>query len=176
MGSFKLQMIYFQNLLRNFFAYYRNNLAMVHNEINILYIWYIVWCTSFSYSYSTESLKALKEKIELFLPKKLSHAVGTKIQPGIPSNCRIFESIKLTILRVKLTILRVKLTILRVKLTIWLSISSQFDSNILQSLWIPGRISVPPVTQIFRSKWLYFFFQWDTALQPPYTNHLIYQK
>ena len=33
-----------------------------------------------------------------------------------------------------------------------LSISSQFDSNILQLLEIPGRILVPPVTQIFRSK------------------------
>ena len=40
----------------------------------------------------------------------------------------------------------------------WLSISSQFDSNILQLLGIPGRILVPPATQLFRSKWLHFFF------------------
>ena len=37
----------------------------------------------------------------------------------------------------------------------WLSISSQFDSNILQFLGIPGRILVPPVTQLYRSKWLH---------------------
>ena len=42
---------------------------------------------------------------------------------------------------------------------IWLSISSQFDSNIPQLLWIPGRILVLPVTQLFRSKWLHFVFQ-----------------
>ena len=40
---------------------------------------------------------------------------------------------------------------------IWLSIFSQLDSNILQLLRIPGRILVPPVTQLFRSKWLQFF-------------------
>ena len=42
----------------------------------------------------------------------------------------------------------------------WLSISSQFDSNILQQLLlgIQGRVLVPPVTQFFRSKWLHFFF------------------
>ena len=34
------------------------------------------------------------------------------------------------------------------------------DSSILQLLEIPGRILVPKVTQIFRSKWLHFFFQW----------------
>ena len=38
---------------------------------------------------------------------------------------------------------------------------SQIDSNILQSLGIPGRILVPPVTQLFKSKWLHFFFQWS---------------
>ena len=41
----------------------------------------------------------------------------------------------------------------------WFSISSQSDSNILQLLRILGRILVPPVTQLFRSKWLPFFFQ-----------------
>ena len=54
----------------------------------------------------------------------------------------------------------------RVKLTPniesnWLSISSQLDSKyILQLLGIPGRIIFPPVTQLFRSKWLHFFSQW----------------
>ena len=52
-----------------------------------------------------------------------------------------------------------QIEILRVKLTIWLSIPSQFHSNILQLLGIPGRILVPPMTQFFRSKWLHFFFQ-----------------
>ena len=33
-----------------------------------------------------------------------------------------------------------------------LLISSQFDSNIIQLLWIPGWIIVPRVTQLFRSK------------------------
>ena len=37
---------------------------------------------------------------------------------------------------------------------------SQFDSNInLQLLGIPDQILVPPVTQLFTSKWLHFFFQ-----------------
>ena len=40
----------------------------------------------------------------------------------------------------------------------WLLISSQFDSNILKLLRISGQILVPPVTQLFRSKWLHFFF------------------
>ena len=35
-----------------------------------------------------------------------------------------------------------------VNLSNWLSISCQFDLNILQLLGIPGRISVPPLTQI----------------------------
>ena len=46
-------------------------------------------------------------------------------------------------------------SILRVKLTIWLSI---------QLLGIPGRILVPPVTQLFRSKWLHFFFRWSSGV------------
>ena len=66
---------------------------------------------------------------------------------------------------------------LRVKLTQhwesnWLNIESQIDStlkvkftehwesmdsNILQLPTLPGRILFPPVTQLFRSKWLNFF-------------------
>ena len=67
---------------------------------------------------------------------------GTKIRPGIPSNWRIFES-----------------NWLDIESQFWnqLSTSSQFYSNILQLLEIPGRILVPPVTQLFRSKWLHFF-------------------
>ena len=53
------------------------------------------------------------------------------------------------------SILGVKLIIWLLKLIIWLS--SQFDSNILQLLGIPCRI-LAPVTQLFRSKWLYFSF------------------
>ena len=68
----------------------------------------------------------LKEKMESFWPKNLWVTGGTEIQTGIPSNWRIFESN-------------------------WLSISSQFDSF---SNYLKPRveISVPPVTQIFRSK------------------------
>ena len=43
--------------------------------------------------------------------------------------------------------------------SIWLDIESQFHSNNLQLLGNPGRILVPPVTQVFRSKGLNFFFQ-----------------
>ena len=50
-------------------------------------------------------------------------------------------------------------SILGVELTIWLSILRQFNTNILQLLGILGQILVPPVTQLFRSKWLHFFFQ-----------------
>ena len=108
--------------------------------------------------------------MELFWPKKLSHW-RTKIPPGILSksasntlniesqivSLRIFESNWLDIES------HIDL-ILRVKLTIRLSLSSQFDSNILQLLGILGRILVPPVTQLFRSKWLHFFFQWTLSL------------
>ena len=40
-------------------------------------------------------------------------------------------------------------TKIRPGITINWRISSQFDSNILQLLGIPGRILVPPVAQIF---------------------------
>ena len=43
----------------------------------------------------------------------------------------------------------------------WRIIVSQIDSNILKLIGIPGRILVPPVTQLFRSKWLHFFFRCD---------------
>ena len=51
---------------------------------------------------------------------------------------------------------------LRIKLTQhwesnWLNIESQIGSNILQLLTLSGWILVPPVTQLFRSKWLNFF-------------------
>ena len=77
----------------------------------------------------------MEEKMKSFQPKKLSHW-RTKIQPWIPSNWRIFESN-------------------------WLDIESQFDWNILQLLGIPGWILVPPVTQLFGSKWFNFFSQWS---------------
>ena len=40
---------------------------------------------------------------------------------------------------------------------IWLSMLSQYDSNFLHLPTLPGRDLVPPVTQLFRSKWLNFF-------------------
>ena len=92
--------------------------------------------------------------------KKWSHfdlksrvTCGSKILPGIPSNWRMFESNWLDI-ESQID------SILIVKLTIWLSILSQFDWNILKLLGITGRILVPPVTKLFWSKWLHFFFQW----------------
>ena len=40
---------------------------------------------------------------------------------------------------------------------------SQIDSTILQLLGIPGRILIPPVTRLFRSKWLDFLCSSHTA-------------
>ena len=41
-------------------------------------------------------------------------------------------------------------------------IFAQFDSKILPSLGILCRILVLPLPQLFRSKWLNFFFQWSS--------------
>ena len=100
--------------------------------------------------------------------KKSSHfdlknwvTVGTKIRHGIPSNWRIFESNWLD-MESQLTFNTYSQidSILRVN---WQIIDSQYrvnsTQNILQLLGIPGRILVPPVTQLFRSKWLDFSFQ-----------------
>ena len=67
-------------------------------------------------------------------------------------------------------------SILRFKLTIWLSKSSQFYSNILQLLGIPGPILSPPVTQCYRSKWLPFFFQcwWEYSNAIPNTRKAVW--
>ena len=40
----------------------------------------------------------------------------------------------------------------------WHEIESHLDSNILQLLGIPGRILVPPMTQLFRSNYIIFSF------------------
>ena len=102
----------------------------------------------------------------------------TKIQPGKVDNWRIFESNWFKINSQIDSTLRVKLTqhwesnslniesqvdwTLRVKFTQhWesnsLNIESPIDSNILQLLTLLGRIIIPPVTQLLRSKWLNFF-------------------
>ena len=65
---------------------------------------------------------------------------GKKIRLVIPSNWRIFESN-------------------------WLDIKSEIVLNILQLLWIPGWILVPPVTLLFRAKWLHFSFSVDLFQQ-----------
>ena len=125
-------------------------------------------------------MQALHYTMRLWLnTEKKSHfdlkiwiAGGTKTKT--PSNWKIYESNWLDIESQIDSILRVKLTRnwesywleiesqidskLRVKLTIWFSILNQFTSNILQSLGIRGRILSPLVTQLFRSKWLYFSF------------------
>ena len=70
---------------------------------------------------------------------------GTKIRPGISSNWRTVD-------------------------VNWLDIECQFKLTFnIESISfkyspitrIPGRILVPPVTQLFMSKWLPFFFQWS---------------
>ena len=86
---------------------------------------------------------------------------GTQIRPGIPRNWRIFESNWLDIesqLK-KLRIFESNWLDIESQFKIWLSISSQFDWNTFQLLGIPGRILVPQVTQLYRSKWLHFFFR-----------------
>ena len=101
--------------------------------------------------------------------KELSHfdikswvTCGTKIRPGKVGNWRIFESNWLNIKSQIYSTLRVYLTLtLRVKLTHhwesnWLIIESPIDSNILQLFTLPGRITISPVTQLLRSKWLIF--------------------
>ena len=80
------------------------------------------------------------EKMESFWPKKVESLVELKFDPGFRG---IYTSQNDSILRVNLN---------------WLSISSQFVSNLLRLLGIPGRILVQPVTQSFRSKWLHFSF------------------
>ena len=84
---------------------------------------------------------ALKEKIEPFWPKKLVKSLSElKFDPGFRVIGEYMSQID---------------SILRVNFEIE---SSQFDSNILQLLGILGRILVPTVTQLFRLKWLHFFF------------------
>ena len=113
---------------------------------------------------------------------------GTKIRPGIPTNWRIFESTWLDIesqfdpgFRVIGEYLRQIDSQYWGKSTLniesnWISILSQIDSNILQLFTIPGRILVPPVTQLFRSKWLHFFFKngwWLAACSARYSSQLV---
>ena len=105
------------------------------------------WPSLYNSSSSSEvwnlhGLKFIERKNGVILTYKVESLAELKFNQGF---------------RVNLT--WVKLTILRVNLN-WLSISSQFDSNIQQLLGIPGRILVPPVTQLYRSKWLHFFFQY----------------
>ena len=65
---------------------------------------------------------------------------GTKIRQWIQSNWRIFESN-------------------------WYDIETQFDSNILQLLGIPGWILVLPVIQLFWTNWLHFFSVYRRSLK-----------
>ena len=124
----------------------------------------------------THMYRSLKEKWIHFDLKSWVTG-GTKIRPGILSNLTIFESNWLDIESQIVQLTRYWESYCqfdsqiesiwpsnRVNLTpniesIWHLISSQFDSNIITLLRIPGRILVPPVTQLFRSKWLHFFYQ-----------------
>ena len=109
----------------------------------------------------------------LDIESQIDSILRVKLTRYWESNWFDIESQIDSILRVKLTrywesnwldiesqidsILRVKLT--RYWESNWLDIDSQIVSNIFQLLGIPDRILVPPVTQLFRSKWLNFFFQ-----------------
>ena len=120
--------------------------------------------------------KVFLVKVPVFLyteRKKWSHfdlksgvTGGTKIWPGFPSNWKIFES---NWLDIESQFQRPGIpSNCRIFESNWLDIESQFDSNILQLLGIPGQILVPPVTPLFRSKWLNFFqciFDLKTYLQ-----------
>ena len=79
-----------------------------------------------------------KEKMESFWPKKVESPVELKFDPGFRVIGEYLSQIDSS------------------QFFNWLSISSQFDLNILQLLGIPSRILLPPVTQFFRSKWLLF--------------------
>ena len=79
-----------------------------------------------------------------------------KFDPGFRVSEKYLSKID-SILRIKCQYLQFDL-ILRVKLSIWLSISIQFDSNILQFLGIPGRNLVPAVTQILGQNDSIFYF------------------
>ena len=131
---------------KSFFIYIKPPEKSFYHTENLVFTNWIQWTHITVYFYTELMIHSLKEKWRHFDLKSLV-TDGTKIRPGIPSNWRIFESnwVKLC-----------------------LSISSQFDSNILQLLGIPDRISVPPVTQFFRSKWLHFSFSVGYWLQPLY--------
>ena len=106
---------------------------------------YFIWI---SWRLIEQYLHTLKERMESFWPKKLSHWI-LRINLNWLSISSQFE---LT-LNIESTWIESQY---RVNLN-WLSILSQFDSNLLQLLEIPGLILVPPVTQLFRSKRLHFF-------------------
>ena len=104
--------------------------------------------------------------MESFWPKKLSHW-RTRTRTRIQSNCWIFESNWLDIESQIDLILRVKLT--RYWESNWLDIENKIVNLTLniESIWLkysaitlnPGSSSSSPVTQLFSSKWLHFFFQ-----------------
>ena len=135
-----------------------------------MFVW---WCSVCLIHLITKKKKKIWSHFDL----KSWVTGGTKIRPGIPSTWRIFESNWLyidfdSILRINSNWLSLSsqfdsiLTLTRFWKSIQIdSISSQFDLNILQLLGIPGRILVPPVTQLFRSKWLYFFFPLPALLK-----------
>ena len=92
----------------------------------------LVWLCEWAFSITI----TLKEKLKTFWHKKLSH----------------WRSKNLTRDSEKLDNIWVKST------RYWES-NCQFDSNVHQVLGIPGRISVPPLTRLFRSKCVHFFSQ-----------------
>ena len=77
---------------------------------------------------------------------------GTKIRPGIPSNWRIFESIRLKYRKNTIFIVSNWFKYC-VELTQYLVNSTQIFSNYSESR---VEFLFPPLTQHFRSKWLHF--------------------
>ena len=86
-----------------------------------------------------------KEKWSNFLILKVESLAERKFDPGfivIDSMLRVKLSIWLSISKNY----NIESNWIDIESQIQYSISSQLDSNILQLLWIQGRISVPPVT------------------------------
>ena len=105
--------------------------------------------------------KSLKEKMESFWPKKLSHFDLKKLSHFDLKKLSYFDLKKLSRFDLKIWVTGGN----KIRLDIESQTDSQYRVNWTQIfrnyiLGIPGQILVPPVTQRFKSKWLHFFFEW----------------
>ena len=92
-----------------------------------------------------ESSLNTERKNGVILTKKVESLAEVKFDPGFRVIGEYLSQIE-SILGIKLIIDIVN------QIDIENQIDNQFNSNILQLLEIPGRILVPPVTQLYRSK------------------------